>query len=349
MVGLARRIIEIANATLTPLGTTLSIRVGIHTGPLMSGVIGVHRLKFTLLGNTVNVASRMETKSLHMFQQLSLQMLQQTKGTVSHSSLQLGDTVNVASRMQTTAIINTVQISEHAYEQLRHEQLALSSEATREQGLDAGGCGFWDMDGPSLGEAREQGGCSVVRGDCATRKQGLDAGGCGYWDMPGIHEWGGSSMVMSSSAPCLPVSMHEERRAALPELECISGSCRGDQGSKSLHGEELLQQQQQGQQCQEEKRQQHHHQQQCFLDQPEAQGKGGENKTQEPQSLGGESHILSQGAVTPSCTVAPAEQSSHTQQPGGPDRGPGCPSCWLPRKLNIKGKGIMRGYTYTGP
>eukprot|EP00983_Pelagomonas_calceolata_P063159 1147599-Pelagomonas_calceolata.AAC.3 len=49
MVGFARMVLEVANATLTPLGTPLSIRVGIHTGPLMSGVIGVHRLKFTLV------------------------------------------------------------------------------------------------------------------------------------------------------------------------------------------------------------------------------------------------------------------------------------------------------------
>ena len=30
-------------------GTTLGIRVGIHTGPLMSGVLGMHRMKFTLV------------------------------------------------------------------------------------------------------------------------------------------------------------------------------------------------------------------------------------------------------------------------------------------------------------
>ncbi|KAF5831279.1 nucleotide cyclase [Dunaliella salina] len=49
MVGFARNIIEIANTTLSPLGSPLSIRVGIHSGGLMSGVIGVHRRKFTLV------------------------------------------------------------------------------------------------------------------------------------------------------------------------------------------------------------------------------------------------------------------------------------------------------------
>eukprot|EP00983_Pelagomonas_calceolata_P098905 1158400-Pelagomonas_calceolata.AAC.2 len=268
-------------------------------------------------------------------------MLQQTKGTVSHSPSQLGDTVNVASRMETTAITNTLQISEHAYEQLRREQPTMPSKAAEEQSLDAGECGYWDMDGPSLGEAREQGGCSMVRGNCAP--------------------------------PCLLGSMDAERGVALTELGCSRSSSIGDQYSKALEGQEQLRQRQQGQGQQGGELQQfasaestpntdssrdpaqhqrgggQQQQQQCCGEQPKAQGMGGQDDLREPQGVGEKCSILSRGVVTASCIAGPAEQSSHTQQPGGQDEEPAHPCCWLERKLNVKGKGIMKAYTYIGP
>ncbi|KAF5826699.1 nucleotide cyclase [Dunaliella salina] len=104
-VGFAQSILQVANATLTPLGTPLRIRIGIHSGPAMSGVIGVHHLKFTLVGDTVNVASRMES----------------------------------------TAVPNTIQLSEDAYKQLQREQLTIKSEAAEEQGLERGGFADQEM------------------------------------------------------------------------------------------------------------------------------------------------------------------------------------------------------------
>ena len=62
------------------LGETIRLRIGVHAGPLIGGVIGFKKFSYDVWGDTVNIASRLESHGVPDAIQVSEQLYEALKG-----------------------------------------------------------------------------------------------------------------------------------------------------------------------------------------------------------------------------------------------------------------------------
>jgi class 3 adenylate cyclase len=86
MALMALRMLEVTRLYNQEKGTNLQLRIGINSGPVVAGVIGVSKFIYDLWGDTVNLASRMESTGVPGDIQVTRSVYERLKGKFEFES-----------------------------------------------------------------------------------------------------------------------------------------------------------------------------------------------------------------------------------------------------------------------
>ncbi|MBS1560974.1 MAG: tetratricopeptide repeat protein [Bacteroidetes bacterium] len=80
---------EVSHSVSHSVSHEVAFRIGMHSGPVTAGVIGTQRLQYDVWGDTVNVASRMESAGepgkVHVSEAFAIQLKANTEYTIQNS------------------------------------------------------------------------------------------------------------------------------------------------------------------------------------------------------------------------------------------------------------------------
>jgi class 3 adenylate cyclase len=140
--------LEVVKRAVTPEGIKVRVRIGVATGPVIAGVIGTTKFSFDVWGDTVNLASRMESQGVadriqvtaEIAEKLSDRIDFEPRGSIEIKGKGAISTFLVQS-CKSALLPSAVPQAMEAFSQRRLEQISVSAAVPGEEDGPVANCG----------------------------------------------------------------------------------------------------------------------------------------------------------------------------------------------------------------